>query len=139
MAKNNNPMSNDDEIPQILTELPNPWSNGKGMDGVNFDGNQKNGKNGSPYMRTTSHGQNIPDYGGINYDNTQTKFGDIQLSLDDDMQWESKQGVVYDPTNKFKDIHDKMFYETDISKHIDCVGMPDESINGNSSTDCYGG
>ena len=37
-------------FPEIITEQPNPWGRGKGMDGVHFDGSQKDGRNGSPKM-----------------------------------------------------------------------------------------
>lgn len=102
-------------------------------DGANFDGGQHNGRHGSPSMSKLEGEGNIPDFGGVNFDNTQIIGGDS------DMKWEKSMGAFKDPTGKFTDIHDKMFYEVDLTKHVDVVGMPTANINHNSSTDCYGG
>lgn len=104
-------------------------------DGAHFDGNQKNGRHGSPVLKTTPGNTNNPDYGGINFNNN---HDGINNASDSDMSWEKKQGVFVDPSKKFTDIHDKMYYEVDLSKKIKCVGMPDESITGNSSDCGYG-
>lgn len=139
--KNNNPMGSDDEVPEIMTEQPNPWGRGKGNNGkINYDGNQHNGLGGSPNLKYSNEGQNSPDFGGINYDNTQIDFGSVKMSMDDNMGWEKKNGVLIDPTKKFNNIHNPGFEhkEVDLSKHIDCVGMPNDNINHNSSDDCYG-
>lgn len=137
---NKNIMGSDNEIPQILNELSNPWSNGKGNNGVvNMDGNQKNGRNGSPLITPTSGDTNVPDFGGINYDNTQISFGSINMTMDDNMQWEKNQGVLINPTGKFQDKHNGFrFDEVDLSKPVQVIGMPTENSFGNSSTDCYG-
>lgn len=145
----NNIMGQDDEVPTILGELPNPWSKGKGMVGVNFDGNQNNGKHGSPYINPSVIGE-VPNPGlhdyqkrepqaetdghkGVNWDNTQ---GD---NIEDEA-WERQQNVFMKSDGKFKDSHNGFMYkEVDLSKHISGVGFPDEGINGNSSADCYGG
>ena len=118
------------------------------QDGVNYDGNQKNGRNGSPYMDPRVMGE-IPspalhDYqkrepqaetdghGGVNWDNTQ---GD---NIEDEA-WERQQNVFMKAEGKFKDIHNGFeFKEVDLSKKINVIGMPDESINGNSSDCGYG-
>ena len=108
--------------------------------GANFDGNQHNSRHGSPIGLQPNRGENIPDFGGINFDNTQTDFGSVKMSIDDNMEWEKKNGVLIDPTKKFNNIHNPGFehQEVDISNHIECVGMPTPNINHNSSDDCYG-
>lgn len=106
---------------------------------ANFDGNQGNGRNGSPVRLAPSRGTNIPDFGGINFDNTQTDFGSVKMSIDDNMEWEKKQGVLINPTGKYKDENNGFeAKEVDLAKHIDCIGMPTANINHNSSDDCYG-
>lgn len=138
-------MYNEDEIPEIVNELNNPYSKGKpSMEGVNFDGNQHNGKHGSPSPHQVGTGGWASiDFGdgetGINLNNNQIGAGGSRISMDDDMKWEKENGVLHDPTKKFTDIHDKMFYEVDLTKHVHVVGMPNESINGNSSNCGYGG
>ena len=111
--------------------------------GVYYDGDQGNGHGGSPVRLQPSRGQNIPDFGGINFDNTQTGFGTGKMSIDDDMGWEKKNGVLINPTGTFKDesISSNGFQakEVDIAQHIDVIGMPTANINHNSSDDCYGG
>ena len=68
-------------------------------DGVKYDGSQAE-KTGA-----ISHsGSSTPDYGGINFDNTQIDFGSVKMSINDDMYWCKKNGVFFDPTKKFKDV-----------------------------------
>lgn len=110
-----------------------------GSGGVQYDGNQKNGRHGSPIIKSVGNqGYNTPDFGGINFNNAQIKLAPGNTSEDDDMEWEKAQKVLINPTGKFTDINDKMFYEVDLSKRVDVVGMPDESITGNSSDCGYG-
>lgn len=126
----------------VSNELSNAgfYQDEQGSGGVSFDGNQKNGRHGSPRITPTSGNTNTADFGGINYDNTQINFGSVKMMMDDNMQWEKNQGVVVNPTGKYKDIHNGFkFDEVDLAKKINCVGMPNENINGNSSDDCYGG
>lgn len=93
-----------------------------GSGGVHYDGGQHNGRNGSPSFIKPVGGQNVADFGGINYDNTQIDFGSVKMSLNDDMKWESKNGVLVNPTGSFKDqdmshVHD-MDLKTDRSGGI---------------------
>ncbi len=117
---NNNPFYNEDEIPEIVNELNNPYSKGSAsMNGVNFDGNQHNGKHGSPNPHQIGGGgwaqvDFSSGAGGINYDNTQSPKDGEKIAMDDDMGWENSMKVLNDPTKTFKDIHDKMFKEVDL-------------------------
>ena len=128
----------------VSNELSNAefYKEANEVNGVHYDGDQGNGRGGSPVRLQPSRGTNIPDFGGINFDNTQTDFGSVKMSIDDNMGWEKKNGVLINPTGTFKDfsVNTNGFQakEVDISKHIDCIGMPNPNINHNSSDDCYG-
>lgn len=127
------------KVPMELNSSEFYKEDNPGHEGVHYDGNQHNGRHGSPSFSKPAGGNNVLDFGGINYDNTQIKFGSVEMSMDDDMSWEKKNGVLHDPTKKFTDIHNGFeAQEVDLGKHIKCVGMPDESIGGNSSDCGYG-
>lgn len=124
----------------VSNELSNVafYTDDAGSGGVHYDGGQKNGRDGSSLMTPTSGDTNVPDFGGINFDNTQIDFGSVKMSMDDNMQWEKKQGVLINPTGKYKDINNNFeTKEIDLSKHINVIGMPNPNVNHNSSTDCY--
>lgn len=128
MAKKD--MINDDENPHILTELPNPWSRGKGNNGeIDYDGDQMNGRHGSPKI-TVGASQDYENSGPVKFD----KQDDTNDSI-----YEKKMGVLINPTGQYKDIHNGFeVKEVDLSKHVEVIGMPTANINNNSSDDCYG-
>lgn len=141
-------MKDDNHIPEIMTEQENPWKSSKGWNGeVNFDGDQKNGKDGSPYIQKTVTGHDVPrealhpyqihegvsekdGHHGVNYDNTQPD------DLEDDA-WEKSHGVNMKSEGHFKDI-DNGFEtkEVSFSGEIDgkSIGMPPEDES--RSPDC---
>lgn len=103
--------------------------------GANFDGNQKNGRHGSPMLVNPNSNAGNADYGGINLNN-------YQQGNDPNVGWEKKMGVFVNPIGTFNDIsvgtNGFQMKEVDLSNKINCVGMPNESINGNSSDCGYG-
>jgi hypothetical protein len=137
---------NDENI-EILGELHNPWKSGKGMHGVNFDGDQTNGKNGSPIIPMPDQIAEVIPLGlheyqkhepksegdghkGVNWDNTQPD--DVE-----DQAWEKSHGVAMKSEGHFKDIHNGFeAKEVNFSGDLDgkSIGMPpvDESL----SPDC---
>lgn len=102
--------------------------------GANFDGNQKNGRHGSPMLSNTSGEDANTDYNGINFNNNQDG---INNAHGPDMIWEKTHGVFMDPTKKFTDIHDKMFKEVDLRPIIEVPGMPSPNCNHNTHDDTY--
>jgi hypothetical protein len=137
--KNNNPMGSDDQVPEILFDQ-NPLSRGKGMDGVQFDNNQWNGKHGSPMPhKAFGHGLNEDDFGGINYDNEQVEFGSIEMYSGDGMEWQKKMGVFIDPTKKFTEKNEMMSHEVDLKNDDhESIGMPADSEHESPRGDCSG-
>lgn len=104
-----------------------------GKKGVNYSGAQVN-------AHSISTGSDAAgDFGSINFNNIQTGYGSVKMNIDDNMVWEKSQGVMINPTGKFKDWDVNDAYSVDLSQKITCVGMPNENINGNSSNDCYSG
>lgn len=101
---------------------------------ANFDGNQKNGRHGSPSLSMGSTGQNSSDFGGVNFDNIQIQYGDIKMDISDNMKWESSNGVLIDPTGKFKDWDSDDAKEYDLRPIVQVPGMP--SPNDNYNTHC---